>query len=241
MRIVRRVLVVLLLVSGVALVADRVGVWLANRAVADQVAEELAAYRVESAPPEARITGFPFLTQLAGGRFRKVEITLRDVGHQGLRMPLVELTATGVDAPLSTVWNGEGPITAEQVVGSAVIGYGSVVDVVGHDGLELVAADGDTLRMRLPVEVLGARAVLVGRGEVLVDDDGLRLQLVDFDVEEPVRLPPAARPFVERAARSLSLRVVLPPLPYGLAVDSVHVESSGIVVTVSARDVRLAG
>lgn len=241
MRSVRRLVVVLVVLAGVALVLDRVGVWLANRVVADQVAEELAAHQVESAPPEVGVSGFPFLSQLVTGRYGSVDVILRDVGRDGLRLPIVRLTATGVDAPLGAVLDGSGPIHAERVTGQAVIGYGSVVELAGREGLQLVGGVEGTLRMRLPVEVVGVPVVLVGRAEVTVAGAGLLIELVEFDVEAPVDLPAGADPLIERAARSLSLRVALPPLPYGLAVDTVRVEPAGIVVTVSANDVPLAG
>jgi len=239
-RAVRRLVVVLVVLAGAALVLDRVGVWLANRAVADQVAQGLAAHEVASAPPEVSVTGFPFLTQLVAGRYGSVDVILRNVERDGLRMPLVRLTATGVDAPLKAVVDNSGPIHAERLTGSAVIGYGSVVELAGREGLQLVGGVEGSLRMRLPIEVLGVRVVLIGRAEVTVDEPGLLVELVEFDVEAPVDLPPGADPLIERAARSLSLRVELPPLPYGLAVDAVRVEPTGIVVTVSASDVLLA-
>src|SRR5690606_21980052 len=101
----------------------------------------------------------------------------------------------------------------------------------GHDGV---------LRMRLPVKVLGMDVVLAGRAEVVVDGDALRLNFVDFEVAEPDIVPPGAEPFVRQAASSVVLRVPLPPLPFDLRVESVRVEPHGIVVEVSARDVRLA-
>lgn len=241
MRVVRVLVVVLVVVAALGLVLDRTAVWLANRAVAEQVARKLSEYGLDSAPPEVSVAGFPFLTQVADGRYDTVEVTLRDVGREGLRLPLVELTATGVTAPLATVRDGSGTIDADHVTGRAVIGYGSVVRLAERRELELAGGDDGGLRMRLPVEVLGVDVTLAGRAEVVVDGDALLLRPVEFEVAEPDIVPPGAEPLIDQAARRLWLRVPLPQLPYDLRVDSVQVESAGIVVFVSATDVRLAG
>jgi hypothetical protein len=54
------------------------------------------------------------------------------------------------------------------------------------------------------------------------------------------QLPPPAEALVADIARRLSVRVPLPPLPYGLTIESVRAERAGLVVAVQAHNVPLA-
>jgi len=68
----RALLVVVLLLVGLAVVADRVAVGVAET----RVGEQLAAEGGLAGTPEVDITGFPFLTQAIGGRYDEVRISL---------------------------------------------------------------------------------------------------------------------------------------------------------------------
>lgn len=237
MRTARRMLVALVVLVGLLLVADRVAAWAAGQTVAEQVARELDSYQVESAPPEVSFEGFPFLTQVAAGRYEHIVLRLRDVGSSQLRLPLVELTATGVAAPVDALIDS-GPIRAAQVTGQATIGYSQVTALTQYDQLRLSAEDGQ-LAVRLPVDVLGTRVTLVGTGEVQVADGVVQVRVTGMTAEG-AGLPSGGEAVVAQIARSLSVDVPLPPLPYGLTVESVHAGESGLVVTVRAHDVPLS-
>src|SRR5690606_32803688 len=210
MRRVRPLLVFLVVLAGILIVTDRVAAWAAQRAVADRVAQELAAYDVRSAPPEVRFGGFPFLTQVAAGEYGQVVLRLRNVGSDQVRLPLVELTASGVRAPVSNLVES-GPIRAERMTGSATVGYGQVADLAGRPELSL-SADGGQLAVRLPVEVLGAPVTLVGSAEVELADGGVQVRVGQLDADGSGGLPPGSEAVVAQIAGDLSVHVPLPPL-----------------------------
>jgi LmeA-like phospholipid-binding len=239
MRALRRILIVLVILGVLLVVVDRVGAWVAQRVVADQVEAELASSQVSSSPPEVTVNGVPFLTQVIAGRYDSVTLRLRDVGTSELTLPVVELTATGVTAPAGTLIDREGPITAEQVDGTATIGYASVASFTDVEGLELSAADGGLLAVRVPTEVANTPVVLVGTAEMEVVEGGVRLSVDQLEVEEPP-LPPGAEPLVEDLIQRMAVTVELPPLPYGLTLEGVRAEPDGLAVSVSAVDVPLA-
>jgi hypothetical protein len=243
MRAARRILIVLVVLVALLVVVDRVGAWAAQRTVADQVSTELANHQVDSAPPEVTINRFPFLTQVAAGRYESITLRLRDVGSGPVRMPLVELTATGVDAPASTLMSQEGTIVAERVAGTATVGYGSVAELTELEGLELSPAADGSVRVVLPTEVADTEVTLVGTADVTAVDGAVQLQVTELSVDEESSepLPPGAEPVVEELAQQLSVNVPLPALPYGLTIESVRAESAGLAVSVSATDVPLTG
>ena len=237
MRNTRRVLVVLVVLAGLVLVVDRVAAWAAQQTVEERVAQELESYEVRSAPPEVSFGGFPFLTQVAAGTYDEVVLRLRDVGSDELRLPLVELTASGVDAPARTLIES-GPIHAASVTGAATIGYAQVTGLTGRPDLELTATAGQ-LAVRVPVEVLGTPVTLVGTADVQVVDGVVQVRVTDLSAEGAA-LPAGAEPVLAEVVQDLSVDVALPPLPYGLSVESVRVDRTGLVVTVTAVDVPLS-
>jgi hypothetical protein len=239
MRGLRGALVVLVVLAGLAVVVDRAAAWAAQRAVADQVEQELSDYQVDSAPPEVDIAGFPFLTQVVAGEYERVELLLRDVGSGELRLPRVELTATGVTAPVSTLIRGSGPIHAAHMRGEATVGYEEVRTLTGWEELSL-AGDGERVTIRLPVELLGQPLTLVGTAEAAIVEHAIEVRVEELTVEGPPGLPDGAQPLVDEIAGQLSVQVPLPPLPYDLRVESVRAERTGLVVTVTARDVPLS-
>lgn len=240
MRVLRWGLVLLLVLGVLLVVADRVGVWAAERTVADQVANELAGYQVDSEPPQVSIAGFPFLTQVGGGRYEEVTLVLDDVGTGVARLSRVELVASGVTADADTLMSGSGPIDAERVDGTAVISYPEVVGLVGVDGLRLGPGEGERLQVRLDTEVLGEPVTVAGTATFELMDDAVRLRGDELAVEEPEQLPFGVDQAIEDAMTQLAWDAQLPPLPYGLTVTAVRAQPDGLVVEVSATDVPLA-
>jgi hypothetical protein len=229
---------VLVVLAGLLIALDRVAAWAAGEAVATRVADELATYNVTAAGSQAEVAGVPFLTQVVSGEYQEVTLRLQDVGSGSARLPEVQLSATGVTAPAATLIEGSGPIDADRVVGSALVGYGTLAAQTGVDGMELSASDtGEGITVRVPVELLGVQLTLIGTATVRAEDNAIRIRVEEFTAEE---LPPGAASEVERLAQRLSFDYQLPDLPYGLEVDSIRSRPSGIEVTVSAVDVPLS-
>lgn len=239
MRALRNTLIVLVVLGVLLVVADRVGAWVAQRVVADQVENELRDNQVSSSPPEVTVDNAPFLTQVAAGEYESITLRLRDVGTDSIRLPQVELTATGVNADTGTLISGDGTIIADRVDGTATIGYASVVELTEQEGLELAPAEGGQLWVRLPTELLGQQVVLVGTADLSINEGAVQLDVAQLEVEEPP-LPAGAEQQVEVLIQQLSVTVQLPELPYGLNIDDVTAGQAGLQVQVSAVDVPLA-
>ncbi|WBB55309.1 DUF2993 domain-containing protein [Verrucosispora sp. WMMD573] len=232
--------VLLLVLAGLIAIADRVAASVAERTIADEVRQQVAEQGAQSLPPEVEVGGFPFLTQVLDGRYERISIKLRDVraSVQGdaVALPSLDVDARNVRASLDTLRTGQGEVVAETVNGTGTISYQSLSALLDREGLTLGERDGQ-LAVTAPVDILGQRLTVTGTADIVVGEQGqVALQFDDLDAEG---LPdvPLARTLVSNFARSISVDVPLPELPFQLTVREVRPQPQGLTVTADARDV----
>ena len=223
----RALLVVLVLLAGLTLLADRVAVGVAE----DQVAGQLAGKGGLVGTPQVDITGFPFLTQAISGRYEDVRVALdaEQLGQpEGTR---AAVSLRGVHVPLTSVLAGSvTEVPVERIDGSATLSYDLLAAELGSDAT--VSREGDGLRITRTVELLGYTLPVSAAGTVTLDGD----QLV-VDVEQAtgagVEIPGA---LVTRVSDLLDLRYTVPELPFGLQLTGVAPAADGVEVRVEATD-----
>jgi len=223
----RALLVVLLLLLGLVVLADRVGVGVAEKAVAERLADAGSL----SGTPEVDIRGFPFLTQAVGGRYDDVHISLTaaELGQpEGTR---ADIDLRGVHVPLSGVLSGSvSEVPVDRIDGTATLSYELLSAQLGGD--TTLQPEGDGLRITKTVELLGQTIPLTATGTVTLEGN----QLV-IDVEEAagagVDLPGF---LVSEASDLLDLRYDVPALPFGLQLTSVRPADDGVDIAVEADD-----
>ena len=228
----RALVVVVLLLLGLAVLADRVGVGLAE----DKVGEQLAAKGGLSGTPTVDIGGFPFLTQAVAGTYDDVRIALtaEELGQPaGTR---ADIALHGVHVPLSSVVSGSvDRVPVDRIDGTATLSYALLAAQLGGDST--LRPEGDGLRITKTVEVLGQTVPLTAVGTVSLDGN----QLV-VDVEKAsgagVDLPDF---LVTRVSDLLDLRYDIPALPFGLQLTEVEPAEDGVDVRVEAADTVLGG
>jgi hypothetical protein len=218
---VRAIAVVLLLLAGLAVLADRVAVGVAE----DRVATELASKGGLAGTPEVEIAGFPFLTQAIGGSYDDVRISLtaEQLGQpEGTRADVV---LHGVEVPLSGALSGSvQEVPVERIDGTATLSYALISAQLGSD--TRLEREGDGLRITRTVEVLGQRLRLTATGQVTLDGNdrasGAGIEIPGF--------------LLERAVDLLDLRYPVPELPFGLQLTSVRPATDGVDIRVEAAD-----
>lgn len=234
-------LVVLLLVlGGLIVVADRVAAGVAERAIADQVRQEIAKQGAQSSAPEVEVGGFPFLTQVLDGRYERITIGLRDVQGpvQGdvVALPKLDVDARDVRASLDTIRSGQGEVVAETVDGTGTISYDSLAKLLDRPGLTLGEQSG-RLAVTAPVDILGQRLTVTGTADITVGDQGqVALRFNDLNAQGLPNVP-LARTLLNNYAKSISVNVPLPELPFQLAVREVRPLPEGLAVTADAKNV----
>jgi hypothetical protein len=228
----RALLVVLLLLAGLAVGADRVAVGIAE----DKVAEQLAAKGGLAGTPTVDIAGFPFLTQAVAGRYDDVRISLtaEQLGQPaGTR---ADIALHGVHVPLSSVVSGSvEKVPVDRVDGTATLSYALLSAQLGGD--TTLRREGDGLRITKTVEVLGQTLPLTAVGTVSLDGN----QLV-VDVEKAAGAGVDVPGFlVSRVSDLLDLRYDVPALPFGLQLTGVRPAADGVDLELAARDTVLGG
>lgn len=241
-RLLVTAIVLLLVLGGLLIAADRVAANVAERAIADQVRQEVAKQDVQSSsPPRVKVGGFPFLTQVVAGRYESISILIRDVrgAVEGNSVSLSELDidARNVKASIDTLRSGKGEVTAETVEGTATINYDSVARLIDRPGLKL-AERGGKLVMTAPLEVLGKQFTVNGTADLTVNDGQLRIR---FDTLTAEGLPqiPAAQALVNAYAKQISVNVDLSVLPFQLEMREVRPLPEGLAITATAKNVPL--
>lgn len=240
-RLLISAVVLLVLLVGILVIADRVAAGVAERMIAEQLRQEVAEQQVESGPPEVEVKGFPFLTQVVSGQYQSISIRLFDVRGQvngkAVVLPQLNVEARDVAAPLDTLRSGQGDVQARTVTGTATLSYGSVEKLIDRPGVQLSGRDGK-LVVTAAVDVLGQEFVLNGVAELAVTDNVIQVR---FDELTAKGLPAndAAKAVVSRYAQQISVDIPLPALPFQLDVSQVRALPEGLAVTASAQDVAL--
>ena len=231
MKVLVVLLVIVAVLLGIGLLADRAVERWAEGYVADQLTEQAGL----AGTPDIDVRGFPFLTQALDGRYDDVRIsfTADELGQpEGTR---ADVRLTGVQIPLSAVLSGEvQEVPVDRVEGTATLSYELLSAELGGDST--LSRDGDGLRVTKTVEILDYTLPLTASGTVSLDGDELVI-----DVEEAAGAGVEVPGFlVEQASDLLDLRYRIPALPFGLQLTSVTPAADGVVVQVEAEDTVLA-
>jgi LmeA-like phospholipid-binding len=218
-------------------VADRVAAYAAGSTLAERVGQATTQQGVTSKSTSAEIQGVPFLTQVAAGDYDAVEITMREVGREGITVDELRVTAEGVRLSTSDLVAGQADkATAAKVTADADMSFASLTKALGLPGLTL-RKEGEALRVTAPLSVFGSEAKMTGLAQVSLADGKLVVDIQDVELAEG-EAPDA---ILDRAAERLSQTMTLPPPPYGLKLTDLQITDTGVSVTASGTNVSLAG
>jgi hypothetical protein len=229
---VKKLLVAVLVLLALLVVADRVGVLLAERAVAEQIASRGGL----QGTPDVEIAGFPFLTQAVSGTYDDVQVhlTADQLGQPaGTR---ADVSLRGVHVPFSDVLSRSvGEVPVDRVDGTATVPYALLAAQLGGD--TAITSEGGGVRVTRTVSVLGYDFPVSAAGTVGLDGSDLvvdvqQAQAAGVDVPDFI---------LQQAAALLSVRYPVPALPFGLRLTSVAAAQDGVHVAVEAQDTVLRG
>jgi hypothetical protein len=240
-------LVMLVVLLGLVVVADRVGASVAEDRIAQQASEELRkAGATTEGDPTVEIGGFPFLTQVLGGTYEQITITADKPQSDDIKLEKLTIVATDVNAAASDLLNGRGPVTAEQITGTATMSWDTVRTLISLANLPVpfdpaqlkVSVVDNKVELRLPIELASFRTTLLATGEITVAEGQVRLKLTSIDTEGG-ELPQVAKRAFDNFKNRLTATIRTPKMPYTLTIRTVQTDESGVRVTATAADVQL--
>jgi hypothetical protein len=241
------VLVVLFVIVGGLLVAgDRVAAYAAERTVAREAKQELAAQQISAAQdPIVHVSGFPFLTQVARGRYEKITIDVVKPSAQGVTLDDLFVVATGVNASTDALLNGTGQITADNVTGTARLDWESATKLIdlsqyGGTGATVSALPDGQVQIKAPVTVGTVSSTLIATGTIEIADDAAKVHVNKVSVAGG-GIPAVVQQVLGAITQQLSFTVKIPPLPYHLKVRSVQARPEGVTITAAATGVPISG
>jgi hypothetical protein len=209
---------------GLLVAADRVGNVIAEHTVARTVQEsQNLAYR-----PDVDIAGFPFLTQLAAGKFAKVTLRDHDVttgkGRRALRLSAVTVVLRDVRVARDFT-----SATAGRTTASALVSY---ADLSSALGVAVTYAGNGLVRAKASAPVLGrtVRGTVTARPVVRSGALGFGSTHVSAG---GVRLPSSA---AQALADVFGAPLSFAGLPYGLSVQSVAASGDGLDLVLAGRN-----
>jgi hypothetical protein len=231
MRALRIILILVVILGGLFVIADRVAVYFAE----GEAADKLKATENLASTPDVNIKGFPFLTQIAGGSLDDVEVGIKNyeaatgTGGRTIRIDDLKADMKGVD------FSGDySSATADSATGTATIAYDQLLNAVKNEPVVLpLGATGKVTglsyggngKVRATVVVAGVPLPVLGSvtaqgNTVKVHADGL--------------------PRFGNQAMDVS-RVKIDELPGGIKLDKVQAAPDGVEISVKGSDVKLAG
>jgi hypothetical protein len=245
MRALRILLVVVVILGGLFVIADRIAVTFAE----DQAADKLRTTENLASTPDVSINGFPFLTQLAGGELDEVEVGIHDYeattgdGAEKIRIDDLRADMRGVE------FSGDfSSATAATATGTATIGYDELMKATKSEptdiGFGITAkvvglSDGGNGKIKVSL-----RATILGV-ELPEPVDVLSSVKVKDDNVEVVAdgLPTiGGKQFAESRIRAITdFQQTIDELPGGIELDKVEAAKDGVEITVKGSDVKLAG
>jgi hypothetical protein len=232
MRVARIVLIVLVILGGLFVAADRITVSVAQKKAADRAALTQGL----TTKPKVSIEGFPFLTQVLTGKLDEVKVTAKDIlavnGDQTLRIESFHADLHGVKLS-----DGYRRAVADTADGLAFLTYADLTKaapsgVTVSSAGSAKAEDGGAL-VKLTGSVMGARLSVLSEVTVRGPDTiGLRAQ----------QLPKAftALGLDDQVRQQVDFTRQLTHLPAGIALTSVTSTPDGLSVSADGKHVVLA-
>lgn len=227
-----RRLVVLVVLALVLFAIDRGSAALAARLVGQriQTAEGL------SAPPAVHFGGFPFLTQVAAGRYTDLRVTATGVRRGDVRLARLTAHLRDVRVPPGDLISGRlGAVPVGSVDAQAVVGYSDLSAALTGRQISFRDAAG-RLELSTVVRLFGTAYRLVATGSVTAS--GTRLAITPNDLRASVGGTSVQLGSQVGSALTVAVRV---PLPFGLQLRGARVTAGGLVLDAFGTNITLRG
>jgi hypothetical protein len=226
----RKVLLVLLvLVIGGVVAADRIGVRIAQ----DQIGQQIQAQNYLLRQPDVTIHGFPFLTQALGGEYERIDVVIGDWTQEDIKLSDVRIEMRGLNAPLSDITTGNSEnVTARTATASGVVPYDAIQKRAPKE-VKRIGPKGDNLEVDLTGSLMGLP--LNGTAVLSVKATGKGLAITPVSVGSGGAQVPLAL-----LQRQLTWNVPVTDLPIGSRISDIRPTPQGLRIAATADNVQLS-
>ena len=216
----RWLLVVLVVLAGLLVAADRVALNVAQNELADKIAQQQDL----SQKPVVRIDGFPFLTQAISRNFPHATVDIKGLNAQGV--PISDLHADLRGVHVSSGYNSA---VVDTLTATASLSYPDLSKAVTEKTgfAEVILSDGGNGEVKAIITVAGLVSASVQVHVKL--DPGNVIELSS----DPITLPVVG-------SRTIDYKLPIGNLPFGVGLSSITVGSSGIDIVASGQHVSLS-
>ncbi|MFE9374031.1 DUF2993 domain-containing protein [Streptomyces sp. NPDC006711] len=249
MRALRIILIIVIVLGGIFVAADRIAVNLAESKAADKIKSSQHL----GSTPDVDIKGFPFLTQVAAKELDEVDVSLSGVtatagGHSvNVTEVTAELYAVRINSSFSSA-------VAGRAEGAAQISYADLSKAapkgatVGYAGAERAAKgqvkvsgpltdllEGQGVTLPAPVKALLRGQTVSAYSTVSLNGSGM----VQLRAESLPTLPVPG--FEQRLRKAVDYELKIDGMPSSIKLDKVTASESGLRFSGRGTDVPLAG
>jgi ribosomal protein S11 len=226
------VLIVLAILGGLGFLGDRY----AAHVAAGQIATAVQTDAKLAKKPHVVVQGFPFLTQVADGKYKHIDVTATDIFQRGEPVgSVLKLDFAGVRIPFSKALHGDvGTVPVHEVTGTAAIPFSDLLAVADIPGLTIISATagGSQLKVSEVVTAGPTKVTVLVTAGVAVRGGSLVLSALSVTQANGKPVPAAVR---QQVLAQAVFSVKLPGLPTGVQMTAVSVTASGLLVTLHAN------
>ncbi|HEV2640826.1 MAG TPA: DUF2993 domain-containing protein [Actinocrinis sp.] len=217
---VRWILIVLIVLAGLLVAADRVALHFAQ----DELATKIAQQQKLSQKPTVKIDGFPFLTQAVSRNFGHATIDIHGLDAQGVPISDLHADLTGVH-----VSSGYDSATVDTLTATAELDFADLSKAVTQKvGLaQVVLSDGGNNQVKAGISVAGLIGGSVQVHVSLLPNNQIELKSDSFQV-----------PVV--GSKNFDYTLSLAGLPFGVNLTTLTVTSDGIDIVAVGHGVSLS-
>ena len=227
----KRLLIFLVVLTGLAALADIGLAVVAGNATADQV----RVHEGLREDPDVSFKGFPFVTQAVAGEFRRVEVTVRDLERGGVTIDRIDATLEGVEVNLSEALKGRvSAVPVREGTATMRLTYGDLQTYLSRKpgNIRIAVRGGRPVVVSsfgIPgagsVDVEGTPTVRVTSNSIRVSVSAVRAVIGDVTLTSALASAAAAR---------ASFTIPLEGLPFGIEVKSAELTDDALEVTATA-------
>lgn len=221
----RRWLIALGVLIALVIVADRVGVAVAESTLASQIQKDQKL----SQKPGVSISGFPFLTQVVSRNFGHVAVDIRGLNASGVPISDIHADLNGVH-----VSSGYNSATVDTVTATAILTYGDLAKAVESqvDGIgNVTVSEGTGGQLKATYNLAG---FTVSAEVAVILLPGNQLELKSGKIDTPLSGLGLSTP------TGFDFKLSLAAIPFGIQLKSLNVTPTAVDILATGHNVSLS-